>query len=1103
MRGKYVVIGLLLVGLAFLVSWLVRIERERRRPLTVRVVEPAREPAEINASTERIEAAAAAAEVMFRCVGDRFERLVASRDARGEKSEAWQEFFVIGANLGVALPGHYPTEFSATRADYFRWLKQMGDAGINTVRVYTILPPDFYRALAEYNFRHAGRPVFLLQGIWAELPESNDLFDRDYTRALKQEIRDAVDVVSGRAVLPERTGHAAGVYPADVSAFTLGYLFGREWEPEALIVTDTANRAVRSYDGFFFNVPTGSPTEIWLAGMLDYLVQYEALACGVQRPVAFVNWMPLDPLFHPSEYAQRSATRERDEDLVTLDPLAVQTTPALRAGYYAAYHVYPYYPDFIFLEPRYREHRNARGEPDHYAGYLNDLKRYHAGLPLLVAEFGVPSSRGSSHHSWLGMNHGGHDEAEQAQMNLAMLEAIHTEGCAGGILFAWLDEWFKRNWLVDEFSVPADRVRLWHNVQNPEQCFGMVKFGREMVTVDGDTSDWTGRPLAQARDPGSGITALRAAADEEYCYLRLDLAREPDWSRYVIGIAIDTYDPKAGNTRLGRFGLDCANGTEFLVLLRDTSDAEVLVDSGYSLYHDPHSGALSARRTVPRRDGAFVAQRLISNHRRVTPSGETIPAYATEYGRLRFGRSDDNSLADWYARGRVIEIRLPWALLNVSDPSSFQVLQNDTLVGGMQSVTTPGLAFSAFIADESTPGKVVAALPSAKGGVLRFTRRWRWRGWEQPKYRERLKAGYHLFAAGLGPALSDSASRRAGLARLAGTRADADGNIVARLTRFPDDRPGAVSISFDYGSHDQLTHAVPVLDLYGMKAGFGLVADWTEAQAGWHADGDGAPLLRLGVAEAKSLLVEGHTVAVLEPGLTGRPERLPDAVSALERALGARVRVCHYPDGADGPSSVEAARRSGLWFGRGAGDRHNPAAGFDRFRLNSFVVRSDTRPGPGEFAQVLDRGRGMWTVFQYQQVIGPESREVEVTERRRSAHLHSVSPLTFGRHIRLVRNFGAWVAPIDEVGRYLLQYRQARLDLRQSENVANLRIYGVRTDGMPPVPMSVVLELPWEWVMVTGSVADGIYSPRNRRLLVKALPGREVTLSRLAGMDSR
>ncbi len=1112
MHGKYAVIGLLLVGLGILVAVLLRVERRRARPEVVQVIEPAPQPVELAASREEIEAAARQARVRFRCAGDEFEHLTLSSSSRGEKTEAWQKLFVVGANLGVALPGRYPTEFAAKREDYDRWLKQMGDAGVNVVRVYTILPPEFYQALAGYNFEHAERPVFLLQGVWAELPGSGNLFDRDYTRALKQEVRDAVDVIAGRAALPVRPGHASGAYTVNVSEVTLGYLFGREWEPGAVEATDSINQATRRHDGVLFNVPAGGPTEVWLAGMLDFLAGYEALTYGVQHPVAFVNWLPLDPMFHPSEYADRSRTRESDNDIVTLDPLAIQTTPALRAGYYAAYHVYPYYPDFVFLDSAYRSYRNARGEPDNYAGYLSDLKRHHAGLPLLIAEFGVPSSRGNSHHNWLGMDHGGHSEDEQARLDIRMFEAIHDQGCAGGVVFAWLDEWFKRNWMLDEFAVPPDRVRLWHNILNPEQCYGMVKFGRELVTIDGETGDWVGRPLARDEGAAGGqaIRALWLAADEEYLYVRLDLAEEPNWLRHCIGLAIDTYDPRLGDRRLGALGVGLANGTEFLALLDDTAAAEVLVDSAYSLLFDPSLSVAPGYRTVANRDGAFVPERLISNHLRFTPDGETIPSYTTEYGRLTFGRSSDNTLSDWYARDRVVEIRLPWGLLNVSDPSSFQVLQDDTLEPGVQSVATPGFAFSAFVASDSAAGPtaIVAALPALRGGTLQFTRRWRWQGWEEPAYAEHLKQSYGLIAAGLPGMLADSAPRLASLERLARARTAA--RFAARIAPFQGDRAGALSITFDDGSYDQIEHAVPGLDRYGLKANFGLVAAWTGAEAGWHAEPDGTSFLRIGIAEAKQLIADGHRVSShgMSHDLPGsKPDQVTEDVTAakalLEQRLEAPVNAFHYPYSAARPEVVAAVRRAAFWFARTAGERHNEPAGFDRYRLNSFALYGETLPNLHEFTRVLGGGRGKWTILLYHHVLDPDSREMQTMARHNVEHTYSVSPRTFGRQVRLARNTGAWIAPIEDVGRYLLQYRQARLSLRRSERSAALRIDGARAAGLPLVPMTVVVDVPWQWVTVSGSESDGAYSPYDGRLLLDVMPGEEVTVSRTAEREAR
>lgn len=1099
MHGKYAVISLLLVGLGLLVAGLLRVEQRRVRVPVTPAVAPARPPVELTAARAEIEAVAARAKVTFRCTGDEFEHLAATSNARGEKTLDWRRFFAAGVNLGVALPGHYPTEFEATREDYARWLKGMGDAGFNVVRAYTILPPEFYQALAGYNFEYSDRPVYLIQGIWAEPPPGNDLFHAEYSAALKREIADAVDVVAGRAVLPERTGHASGAYSADVGAFTLGYLLGREWEPDAVQTTDTLESTHRRYDGVFLTVPDGTPTEVWLAGLLDFLVQYEVVTYGVQHPVAFVNWLPLDPMFHATEYTDKGLSGEYDNDLVTLDPRALQTTPAMTAGYYAAYHVYPYYPDFVFRDSAYRNFRNPAGEIDNYAAYLHDLKAHHAGLPLMVAEFGVPSSRGNSHHNGLGMDHGGHSETEQAALNLRMLRAIHEAGGAGGIFFAWLDEWFKRNWLVDDFSIPADRTRLWHNVQNPEQCYGLLKFGREIITLDGAVDDWTGRPLVQ--HDRQALRALWTAADEEYCYFRLDLAEPLDWTRHRLGLAIDTYDPELGDRRLAGLDLECAQGTEFLVLLRDTTDAEVLVDSGYSLFFDPAEPGRPRVRTLVNHDGVFIPEQLMCNHRRFAPDGETIPSSVTDYGRLRFGRSADNSLADWYAAGPVIEIRLPWALLNVTDPSSFQVLQNDTLTPDLESATTTGFAIAAFILDEAN---LAAALPPARNRTLQFSRRWRWTGWDEPAYTERRKQGYALVAAGL-PAIfadSGSASRAAAPVR----------PVTARLAPFRADRSGAVSLVFDDGSYGQFTRAAPLLDRYGLKATFGLVANWTDAQAGEHAERDGVSFRRLGIAEAKQLLARGHAIAAHGAShdlelLNREPERIAgdvrDSRTELERALGVPVTVFHYPYSAVRPATVDAVRRAGFWFGRTADDRYNRPGEFDRYRLSSFAFYNDTLPGLRELQRILARGRDEWTILLNHHILEPDSRERELMARHNVFHTYSVTPLTFGRQVRLARNAGAWIAPVDEVGRYLLQYRYAQLDVRTTGQSASLKITGAEASRLPLVPMTVVLDIPWRWVAVTGSELDGSYSPYAGRLLLPVLPGREVTLRKLDPAGTR
>ena len=70
-----------------------------------------------------------------------------------------------------------------------------------------------------------------------------------------------------------------------------------------------------------------------------------------------------------------------------------------------------------------------------------------------------------------------------------------------------------------DFEQPAERRVFWHNMENPEQNFGIMAVESRIKTIDGRTDDWPDFP-EQTRKP-----FVRAAADASYFYL---LAYLPD-----------------------------------------------------------------------------------------------------------------------------------------------------------------------------------------------------------------------------------------------------------------------------------------------------------------------------------------------------------------------------------------------------------------------------------------------------------------------------------------------------------------------------------------------------------------------------------------------
>ncbi len=110
---------------------------------------------------------------------------------------------------------------------------------------------------------------------------------------------------------------------------------------------------------------------------------------------------------------------------------------------------------------------------DPYAGYLHDLLEHHSGMPVFLGEFGVPSSVGSAHVGPLGRGQGDLSEQEAAQINIDLIQMQKDLGLAGGYLFAWQDEWYKRTWNTEPRQVPAERRHLWHDPWTNEQYFGL------------------------------------------------------------------------------------------------------------------------------------------------------------------------------------------------------------------------------------------------------------------------------------------------------------------------------------------------------------------------------------------------------------------------------------------------------------------------------------------------------------------------------------------------------------------------------------------------------------------------------------------------------
>jgi hypothetical protein len=336
---------------------------------------------------------------------------------------------------------------------------------------------------------------------------------------------------------------------------------------------------------------------------------------------------------------------------------------------------------------------------------------------------------------------------------------VHDSGCAGGMLFAWLDEWFKKNWLVIDTYQPIEHKPRWYNVQDAEENYGLIGFrpgtNGPPILIDGKGDDWKDVPVYAA---GSGLT-VKMRADEGWLNVAVWSDRPFDWTKESLVLGLDTFDARLGNHALP-WGLGrSAAGLEFVVHFRGAKDAALWVDAPYDLFTHRYSRPTA---TIDHEGGPFLMPLTESNRPRIGRDGTRYKGQRQEVGWLRWGtqvRTDPSfdSRTEWRDSEdhRFLEARLPWGLLNFTDPSSRRVLQ-DTMPPGDEygASVTDGVRLLALRVATEDPlsagkGRVLASLPEAKDGHIPTPPLFTWPTWIDPTFHGFRKRAFDLLKTGL------------------------------------------------------------------------------------------------------------------------------------------------------------------------------------------------------------------------------------------------------------------------------------------------------------------------------------------------------------------
>lgn len=579
-------------------------------------------------------------------------------------NKRYEPIEIKGVDVGSTKAFHQAKDFKIDVDTWLKWFKDIQAMGANTIKINTIYNAAFYEALYKFN-SVSEEPLYLVQGIrvadnagqW-----NKDAYDKDFIERLKLDALKAVDVIHGRKISINNSVNGNGFYRYDISQWVVGYLVGEDWHPDVIAYTNEKEGNPTTFTGEYFYTQDANRFEVVMAQVMEKLVKYETKKYNQQRPISFINTFLSDPFEYKIKYAEYAGKYNQ------LDIEHIHTSEKNAAGLYAAYKYDK--PNELILTMLEDNAQNRdillQGE---VSNYLTLLETYHK-KPIVIVNFNIPSVRASS------QNEIQLSEKEQGIKIIEKLKTFKEAKINHAIINSWQDTWYLRTWNT-AYAVDPNISNLWHDAQTETQHYGLMTFepyrSNTLMRVDGNLSDWEDVEPIVEDDYTLSITS-----DHAYMYF---LIQKDNIRSEEFFIGMDFLD-ELGATNPKNYVFKFNRPIDFLLHVNGEENTEIFVHERYNSLRQNFLERLTNENpyiNYPKKDSTkFVPIQMIRRNpevlNKILEDDEKIKSYETfNTGKLIHGdgnptHMDYNSYADFSYGQDMVEIRIPYFLLNFYDP---------------------------------------------------------------------------------------------------------------------------------------------------------------------------------------------------------------------------------------------------------------------------------------------------------------------------------------------------------------------------------------------------------------------------------------------------